>query len=50
MPHGNIAPMEKRFKWFIAIAGLPLIGVTPFLWWWSPPPVARLPADPGLGV
>jgi hypothetical protein len=28
--------MDKRLKWVLAIAGLPLIGVTPFLWSWVP--------------
>jgi hypothetical protein len=28
--------MDKRLKWVLGLAGLPLIAVTPFLWWWAP--------------
>jgi len=28
--------MDKRIKWVLGFAGLPLIAVTPFLWWWAP--------------
>ena len=29
--------MTNGVRWAIAFAGLPLAGVTPFLWWWSRP-------------
>ena len=28
--------MDAWWKPPLAVAGLPLVGVTPYLWWWAP--------------
>ena len=28
--------MANGLRWAVGVAGLPLIAVTPYLWWWAP--------------